>query len=152
MSLHLNQQCQRATKTDASANPSYRVHHGASFSLTTPATRPGHRCGDTHLGKPPQPVKPFLQLSYTHPQNQRFPTGFGICSRADRLCPPPESYESEPWSRRRVPLTPRRGSFVPPVEFALRHHLAIREVAPASHTPEVAYGGRTMISAEAKHA
>ncbi|WP_301074020.1 hypothetical protein, partial [Sphingomonas sp.] len=58
--------------------PFYRGGHGALFSLTTPATRPGHRCGDTHLGAPNLPVKHFLQLSYTHPQKQRFSAGFNL--------------------------------------------------------------------------
>ena len=49
-------------------------------------------------------------------------------------------------------LIPRKGIFAPPVEFALRHHAVIREVAPASHAPEVAHGGRKMMSVEAKHA
>lgn len=72
MSLHLDQQCQRATKTDASANPFFSGRPWRLVFAIRFSNRAGHRCGDTHLGGPPLTVKYFLQLSYTPTQKPRF--------------------------------------------------------------------------------
>src|SRR4051812_18470790 len=51
MSLHLNQQCQRAQKTDALPNP-FLVGRSGAWSLVTATTnQPVHRCGGAHLGE-----------------------------------------------------------------------------------------------------
>ena len=66
MSLHLDQQCQRAQNTSAPAHPSLEGPALAASDLMTKAMIPGkagaQRCGDIHLGRPPKAVNAFLHF------------------------------------------------------------------------------------------